>query len=97
MRQSRSRSHTEWCKLIEGQQAGEETIAAYCRRRGLVEHSFYHHKRRMRQESVGGGFCEVALSGRTGIRVVVDGQACWVELERGFDAGCLLEVVQALR
>lgn len=96
MRQRKDRSHSEWCKLVAEQAAGEQTITAFCRDRGLVEHSFYHHKRRMRTES-GSGFHEVAAPTRSGIRVVVDAAGCGIEVQRGFDAQCLRAVVQALQ
>lgn len=97
MRQRKDRSHAQWCKLVAEQSAGEQTIAAFCRDRGLVEHSFYHHKRRMRAESGTGGFQEVASPARSGIRVVVDADGCGIEVQRGFDAQCLRAVVQALQ
>lgn len=97
MRDWRVRSHREWRALIEEQEGGQETIAAFCRRRGLTEQSFYRHRRRMREEMGEGGFAEVALSRGESLRVVVEGQRCWIEVEEGFDAQRLREVVEALR
>jgi hypothetical protein len=90
-------SQGAWRDLVEEQAAGGQTIAAFCRERGLKEHSFYRHKRRMRESGVGAGFREIALSTRASIRVVVNGQSSHVEVERGFDAALLREVMQALR
>ena len=43
------------------------------------------------------GFREIALPPRGGIRVVVNAESSHVEVERGFDAALLREVVQALQ
>ena len=97
MRKGKKLSHDAWRGLIDEQAAGEETIAAFCQDRGLREHGFYRHKRRMRESGVAAGFREIALPPRGGIRVVVNAESSHVEVERGFDAALLREVVQALR
>jgi hypothetical protein len=97
MRKGKRLSHDVWRGLIEEQGAGEETIAAFCRERGLKEHSFYRHKRRMRESGVAAGFREIPLAARGAIRVVVNAETSHVEVECGFDAALLREVVQALR
>ena len=97
MRKGKKLSHDAWRGLIEEQAAGKETIAAFCQDRGLREHGFYRHKRRMRESGVTAAFREVALPSRGSIRVVVNTESSHVEVERGFDAALLREVVQALQ
>jgi hypothetical protein len=89
-------SHERWCELIERQAAGNQTVATFCQEQGITEHSFYRHKRRMREPG-GGGFREIALTGGTGIRIVVDSDSSHIEVERGFDAVLLRDVMAALR
>jgi len=89
------RGHDGWRVLIEQQQAGQETIVAFCRERGLATQSFHYHKRKMREEAEG-GFREVALSGRSAIRLMRGPGGWFVEVERGFDPGCLHAVVRVL-
>ena len=97
MRKGKKLSQAAWHGLIKEQAAGEQTIGAFCRERGLTEHSFYRHKRRIRESGVGAGFQEIALPTRATIRVVVSGESSHVEVEHGFDVGLLRDVVQALR
>ena len=88
------RGHDAWRALIEEQQAGQETIVAFCRERGLTTQSFHYHKHKMREETEE-GFRELGLSVSSRVWVLFGGVR--VEVERGFDAKCLREVVQALR
>lgn len=90
-------SHEGWCELIGEQSAGEQTISAFCRERGLAQHSFYCHRRRMREEMSSGGFQQISLSQGSGVRLMLDREGWRVEVRRGFDAACLREVVEALR
>lgn len=95
MSKRKTLNHQQWCGLIKEQGNSGETIRAFCRQRGLIEHSFYHHKRRMRREGNGRGFKEVAIAPSSPINVVVDG--CRIEVQRGFDVECLRQVVRALQ
>ena len=56
MRKQKVLSQDAWRGLIEEQASGSQTIAAFCRDRGLKEHSFYRHKRRLRKSSPAAGF-----------------------------------------
>ena len=96
MRKREKLSHERWCELIQEQAAGNQTVATFCQEQGITEHSFYRHKRQMR-EAGGGGFKEIALKGGTGIRVVVDSDSSHIEVDRGFDAALLRDVMAALR
>ena len=98
MGERKARDHQDWCGLIREHEKSGETIRAFCRKRGLIEHSFYHHKRRMRREAKGGGFRQIAVAPRSSaINVVVDNDGCRIEVQRGFDAECLRQVVRALQ
>lgn len=94
MSESVSRSHADWKGLIEEQASSGETITGFCESRSLAQHSFYYHKRRLR-EAVG-GFRELKACGGSGVRVIVSGNYR-VEVDRVFDAPCLRSVVQALQ
>jgi len=97
MRQRKRRSHEDWCTLIAQQEAEEESIAGFCRKRGLALHSFYHHKHLQRERAASVGFREVSLPIQPGLQVVIEGDTCRIEVQRGFDADCLRQVVEALR
>ena len=97
MRQRKGLNHAAWRDLIEEHSAGDQTIAAFCLARGVKDHSFYWHRRRMQRAGSEAGFREVALPVGAAIRVVVPGAGSHIEVERGFDAQCLREVVQAFR
>ena len=97
MRKGKKLSREAWRGLVAEQSSGDQTIAAFCREHGLTEHSFYRHKRRMRELGDGSGFEEIALPASVAIRVVVNAESTHVEVERGFDAALLRDVVQALR
>jgi hypothetical protein len=93
----KARSHAEWLELIREQKTSAQGVGEFCRQRKLAEHSFYYHKRRMCEEAKGGGFQEVAAPQGRGVRIVVEAESSRVEVEPGFDAGCLREVMRALR
>lgn len=90
-------NHEAWLGVIAEHAKVGGTVSEFCRERGLKEHSFYWHKRRMLRDSGQGGFREVRLRRRSTLRVVVQGSVAHVEVERGFDRHCLREVVQALQ
>jgi len=89
--------HGAWCAVIAEHAEVGGSVAEFCRQRGLKDHSFYWHKRRMLRDSAEGGFREVGLPTRSTLRVVVPGLGVHVEVDRGFDRHCLRAVVQALR
>jgi hypothetical protein len=97
MRKQKVLGQDTWRGLIEEQAAGEQSIAAFCRDRGLKEHSFYRHKRRLRESNTAAGFREIELPRRCAIRIVVNQGVSHVEVEAGFDPTLLRDVVDALR
>lgn len=97
MRKQKVLSQDAWRGLIEEQASGSQTIAAFCRDRGLKEHRFYRHKRRLGRSSPAAGFREIELPRRNAIRIVVSEGVSHVEVEAGFDAAVLRDVVDALR
>ena len=97
MRKRKVLSQDAWRGLIQEQAAGDQSIAVFCRDRGVKEHSFYRHKRRLRESHSSSGFREIELPRRKAIRLVVSEGVSYVEVERGFDAALLRDVVDALR
>jgi hypothetical protein len=90
-------NHETWRGVIAEQEQVGGSVAAFCRERGLKAYSFYWHKRRMLRDSGQKGFREARSPACSTLRVVVAGCGAHVEVERGFDAGCLREVLQALQ
>jgi hypothetical protein len=97
MRKQKVLSEDAWRGVIDEQAAGSQTVVAFCRDRGLKEHSFYWHKRRLRESSPAAGFREIELPRRNTIRIVLSEGVSHVEVEAGFDAALLRDVVDALR
>jgi hypothetical protein len=89
-------SHAEWCVLIQEQRAGKQTVLAFCRERTLAISAFHYHQRKMREETTSHGFRELTLSGRRGVRLILEAGRWQVEVQRGFDTTCLREVLRAL-
>jgi hypothetical protein len=96
MSEAKSLSREQWRELIQEQEAGEQTIVAFCRDRELSVHQFHYHKGRLREDATGSGFREVPDSGRGTIRLVRAGRNWQVQVERGFDAVALRELLRAL-
>ncbi len=94
-KQQRSKqAWAKWRKLVAGQARSGETVAAFCRRRGLCEPHFYWWKKRL-GEAIGTKFVEVKLAppapiapwaaGDPRLEVrLANGQSPWVG--PGFDA-----------
>ena len=97
MRKRKMLSQDAWRGLIQEQAGSEQSIAVFCRDRGLKEHSFYRHKRRLRESNTAAGFREIGPPRRNAIRIVVNEGASHVEVDSGFDAALLRDVVDALR
>jgi len=97
MEKQEKMNHEAWLNVIAEHAKVGGTVAEFCRERGLKDHSFYWHKRRMLRGSGRKGFREVRLPASPTLRVVVPGSGAHLEVERGFDRHCLRAVVQALR
>jgi hypothetical protein len=97
MEKQEKMDHEAWLGVIAEHAEVGGTVREFCRQRGLKDHSFYWHRRRMLRDSGQGGFREVEVRGRTTLRVIVPGSGVHVEVERGFDRHCLRAVVEALR
>lgn len=97
MEKQEKMDHEAWLGVIAEHAEVGGSVRDFCRQRGLKDHSFYWHKRRMLREVGQQGFREVKLSARSQLRVVVPGSGAHVEVERGFDRHCLRAVVRALR
>jgi hypothetical protein len=97
MRKQKVSRQDAWRELIREQAAGEQSIAAFCRDRGVKEHSFYRHRRRLTESNTAAGFREIELPRRNAIRIVVNEGVSHVEVDGGFDPSLLRDVVDALR
>ena len=96
MSETKSRSREQWREVIREQEGSGQTIVSFCRDRELSVHQFHYHKGRLREEAPGSGFREVPDSARGAIRLVRVGRNWQVQLERGFDAVALRELLRAL-
>ena len=47
---ARADRSTRWREIVEGLEEGRESVAAYCRRKGVTETSFYRWRKRLRNE-----------------------------------------------
>ena len=94
-----------WRRVIEQQQASGLTVAAFCRRAGLSQPSFYAWRQKLRGEVT---FAEVKVSPATnsrggenaaaetsGIELRLPG-CRWVVVRPGFDRQTLIELLHAL-
>lgn len=98
MRKQERMDHEAWRAVIAEHAKLGGTVRDFCWQRGLKDHSYYWHKRRMLRDGEQGGFRQVSLPGSSStLRVVVPGSGVHVEVERGFDRDCLRAVLEALR
>lgn len=94
-----------WRRVIQQQQASGLTVAAFCRREGLSEPSFYSWRQRLRGKTT---FAEVKVSPTTplkacgitatgpgGIELRLPGGWC-VVVRPGFDRQTLIDLLHAL-
>ena len=94
-----------WRRVIQQQQASGVKVAAFCRRTGLSQASFYSWRQKLRGEVT---FAEVKVSGATppkaadvstaqtsGIELRLPGGWC-VVVRTGFDRQTLLELLHVL-
>lgn len=96
MSEAKSLSREQWQELIDEQEGSGLTIVAFCQERELGVHRFHYHKHKLREEALSGGFREVPASGTGTIRMIRGGSGWQVEVQRGFDAGCLRELLRVL-
>lgn len=87
-----------WREIIERQQAGGSTVAAFCRDNHIGTSSFFAWKRKLGGPPA--AFVEATVTGmpsapRASIEVLL-GNGRRVLVGRGFDRGLLAEVIAAL-
>jgi hypothetical protein len=80
MNQARRATREKWRQIILSQRGSDQTVAAYCRERGIGQASFFAWKRRLRAASGTTGFVEVKAAADT-VPADADG-----EDEKGFAA-----------
>ena len=102
MRADRREARAKWKGLVLEQSGSGQSVAAFCRERGLAASQFFAWKRRLRQ-TASGQFVEVQVVG-VEAQAAAHGRAIEIRLsgghsvivEPGFDAGHLRAVVAAL-
>ncbi len=90
-------NRVDWKQRLEDQTRSGLTIRAYCKEHGLREATFHYHKKKHRAAyGTSGGFIQIPHE-RSRIRLKnLEGHWC-VEVERGFDAKLLRELLGVLR
>jgi len=87
-------SKMSWAAHLRAQANSGQTIAGYCRQRGLKVHQFHywHSKAKSQDRGGGGGFELLTPEGGLCLR-----RGSWrVDVQAGFDAELLRSVVRAL-
>jgi transposase-like protein len=101
---TRSSTRERWRRIIERQQAGGRSVAAFCRRAGVPPSSFYAWQRRLRTTDPSGSdaadFVEVQRPAPPGaepsaIELCLSHHRA-ILVRPGFDRQTLLELVHAL-
>ena len=105
MRSGRDEARAKWQELVLEQSRSDQSVAVYCRERGLRQWQFYEWKKRLR-DSDASKFVEVAVKPPTEIvqQPRQQGSAIEVRLrsghsvvvERGFDASHLRALLMVL-
>lgn len=102
--QRRKQSWTKWRKLISQQSRSGQSVAGFCRRRGLCASHFFWWKKRLR-EAGRGEFVEVEMAtaeaesrvtaGEEGMEIHL-AQGRYLRVRAGFDLGYLEAVLAVL-
>jgi len=103
MRQRRPEAWTKWRRLISEHDGSGQSIAGFCRERGVPVSQFFAWRKRLRKASAQ-SFVEVQLAGGTPQQPMAPDRTIEVALaggrrvfvEPGFDADHLRAVVAAL-
>jgi transposase-like protein len=103
MKSSHRRGIEFWRPTIDGQRSSGLAVAAYCRKHGISECSFYNWRRRLRQPAQGkvapaAPFVELKspISSSSGsIEICLSGQRRLL-VQRGFDRDLLVELIRTL-
>jgi len=88
-----------WRTLVEKQAESGQSGAAFCKAQNVNPQRFYFWRRRFHPDSPDAGFIRLLPTSKTpcsGIRIILD-HGISIELDRGFDALTLREVIDALR
>ena len=90
-------TRSKWRGIVAAQAASGQTVAAFCRERGLCAPHFFWWKKRLAAAPAGAAFVEIKLAtgdaGAIELRLA-GGRSLW--LRSGFDAGLLRAAVAAL-
>ena len=89
-----------WSRLIAEQQVSGQTVRSFCRERGIGEHSFYHWRKRLREnQTVRFAVLETRTAqadGPAAIELALTTGEC-VRIGAGVDAATLRLVLDAVR
>lgn len=89
--------HAYWTKLIAEQEASGATVRAFCKQRGVSDHSFYFWRRRLRQtEPVKFALLKTVAGSGSLIELFLPGGER-LSIRGGVDAATLRSVLDALR
>jgi transposase-like protein len=93
----REETKAYWSKIIAEQEASGLTIRAFCKQRGIGDHSFYRWRRRLgKQEPVQFALVKTVAGGGTPIELFLpSGER--LSIANGADAATLRNVLDALR
>jgi hypothetical protein len=86
-----------WKALVEEQARSRRAIGGFCRKRRLGVGSFHDHRRKLKEQGGGPEFWRMRSRGGSGVRLVLEAVRWQIEVEPGFDGGCLRQMVEALR
>jgi transposase-like protein len=85
-----------WRKLIGEQESSSETVRAFCKQRGVGEHSFYSWRKRLRNsEPVQFALLKTVATGSPLELCLASGER--LRITHGVDAATLRLVLDALR
>ena len=95
-RAKRGAARNKWREIVTAQEASGQTVAGFCRERGLSAPQFYWWKRRLSRGASPPGFLEVRISSAaTPIELrLAEGRSLVVRA--GFDAEVLRQVLAVL-
>ena len=88
------RSPEQWRRLIEQQQAGHQSIKAFCQEQGIAYATFLYHKRKLAESTPEQGALPPAPVGESGFIEVQAPEAGgrWWDVELALGDGIVLRV-----
>jgi hypothetical protein len=95
--QTKAASDALWAKRIKERKQSGKSIRQYCQEQGLKEWQYYDWQSKLhRPTPTLKGFVELKAKPAFG-RIVVEIEGCNIQVQEGFDAETLREIISALR